>query len=275
MTDKVLHQSETISTTGDDKPPFTPEQIEEHKITPEELASAGYTEDIVEPPGKILGKFDNQDDLEKAYLELEKKYHGPSPNKTEALGDTPTSEAGDSDSEESGEEQDVRPDDNTAAVREAFASMQGGGEITEEVYSKFGEAGIPKQLVDHVAELEAFKANAESRDIQEGVGGQENYGQMLDWAAKNLSQGDQDIFDNIIDKGTVSEVRFAVDNLHGRMNNATQPKKSNLIKADSITTAARGYSTQEHMLADVQDPRYNSDPSFRDEVMAKVGKSSW
>jgi hypothetical protein len=75
--------------------------------------------------------------------------------------------------------------------------------------------------------------------------------------------------------GTPDEMRFAIKNLDARMRAETKSKQSNLIKADAIAHSEGGYKTQAHMLADMQDPRYHSDPSFRDKVMEKSFKSKF
>lgn len=282
MNSKVLHQSHSMPTDGvGEKPSFSPEQIEEYNITPEELASAGQNvEPQEEPQDKILGKFESQEDLEKAYKELEKKYHAAPRNKSEAPSAPPTEntveEGVADDGEETSEEaSDTEPNSNREAVGQAFAAFQEAGELTDEVVGEFEKAGIPKELVERVKELEDFKTQAENKSIQDDVGGEESYGAMLDWAGENLSEKEITVFDNIIDNGTPDEVRFAVNNLNGRMNNATTPKQSKLIKADAIATATGGYPSQAHMLADMNDPRYQSDPAFRDKVMSKSNSSKW
>ena len=75
MSERVLHQSHTIPTDGvGARPSFTPEQIEEYQITPEELSASGQATPEEEAEGKILGKFESQEDLTAAYIELEKKF---------------------------------------------------------------------------------------------------------------------------------------------------------------------------------------------------------
>tara|TARA_R110000824_G_scaffold301518_2_gene489499 strand:+ start:3572 stop:4429 length:858 start_codon:yes stop_codon:yes gene_type:complete len=285
MSDKVLHQSHTIPTDGvGEKPSFSPEQIEEYNITPEELAATGQAQPEEESSGKILGKFESQEDLEAAYKELEKKLHEPSDNQVQADDDTPTELPSDEVSE-AGDEKEPTLDDEEPAdtasgdagevVATAFEALQSDGEVTEDVYGKFEKAGISKELVDHVKELQQFKDQAGNRAIQDSIGGEDSYGKMVDWAGNNLSDKEIDIFDSIMDNGTPDEVQFAVSNLNSRMENATQPKQSRLIKADAIAAATGGYPSQAHMLADMKDPRYNSDPSFRDRVMAKSNSSAW
>lgn len=262
-----------------ERPAFTPEQIEEHNITPEELERAGQTPEPTPDSAKILGKFNSQEDLANAYQELEKKLHEAPKNKVDNDDKSPTNapseESSELDENEGDESTADTPEQEGSAVGSAFEALQQAGELTDDIVERFEEAGIPKELVAHVAELEQFKAESELKSIQEGVGGEGGYNSMVNWAADNLSENEITTFNNIIENGTADEIRFAVTNLNGRMANTTQPQKSKLIKADAISAASTGYPSQAHMLADMNDPRYHNDPSFRDKVMAKANKSNW
>jgi hypothetical protein len=282
MSERVLHQSHTIPTDGvGERPSFTPEQIVEYEITPEELSASGQATPEEEAGGKILGKFESQEDLTAAYIELEKKLHEPTDNKIQADDDTsselPSEEAGEPDSEE--EPEGVEPetnhtpsDDFREGISSAFETLQEDGEVTEQVYEKFEAAGIPREAVARIQELENYKESNELASVTSEVA---DYPALQEWAGANLSESEINVFDNIVENGTLEEMRFAVNNLNGRMQGNTAPKQSRLIKADAIAAATGGYPSQAHMLADMSDPRYNSDPAFRDKVMAKSNSSTW
>jgi hypothetical protein len=282
MSERVLHQSHTTPTDGvGARPSFSPEQIEEYKITPEELSASGQATSEEEAEGKILGKFESQEDLAAAYIELEKKLHEPTDNKIQADDDTsselPSEEAGEPDSEE--EPEGVEPetnhtpsDDFREGISSAFETLQEDGEVTEQVYEKFEAAGIPREAVARIQELENYKESNELASVTSEVA---DYPALQQWASANLSESEITTFDNIVENGTLEEMRFAVNNLNGRMQGNTAPKQSRLIKADAIAAATGGYPSQAHMLADMGDSRYQSDPAFRDKVMAKANSSTW
>ena len=282
MSDRVLHQSATMPTDGiGERPSFTPEQIEEYNITPEELAASGQATPAEESEGKILGKFASQEDLTAAYIELEKKLHEPSKDKVQAADDT-TPELPSDEVSESSDGEDVASDeadvsdppsnDSREGIAAAFEALQENGKVDDSVYEKFAEAGIPKELVEHVQELSQYKQANELKEVTSEVA---DYPALQRWAGDNLSESEIGIFDNIVENGTLDEMRFAVNNLNGRMQGITAPKQSRLIKADTIAAATGGYPSQAHMLADMDDPRYQSDPSFRDKVMVKSNNSVW
>jgi len=229
---------------------------------------------------KILGKFNSQSDLEAAYKELEKKLHEPSDNQVQADDDTPPELPSDevsepSDEEESAVDEKEQSDPSSNEAREgvasAFEAMQKAGEVTEEVYEKFEKAGVPKELVDHVQELENYKQANEMKSVTADV---EDYPALQKWAGDNLSESEISIFDNIVENGTLDEMRFAVNNLNGRMQGNTAPRQSRLVKADAIAQAEGGYESQAQMIADMGDPRYKKDPAYRAAVARKASKSN-
>ena len=229
---------------------------------------------------KILGKFNNQSDLENAYKELEKKLHEPSDNQVQADDDTPPELPSDEVSEASDEEESTSdetdvsdPQSNEAreGIASAFEAMQEAGEVDEGVYEKFAEAGIPKELVEHVQELTQYKQANELKEVTSEVA---DYPALQKWAGDNLSESEIGIFDNIVENGTLDEMRFAVNNLNGRMQGNTAPRQSRLIKADAIAQAEGGYESQAQMLADMGDPRYKQDSAYRAAVARKASKSN-
>tara|TARA_R110000824_G_scaffold101924_1_gene241981 strand:+ start:341 stop:1162 length:822 start_codon:yes stop_codon:yes gene_type:complete len=230
--------------------------------------------------GKILGKFNNQSDLENAYKELEKKLHEPSDNQVQADDDTPPELPSDEVSEASDEEEsasdeadvsDPPSNDSREGVTSAFEALQESGEVNEGVYEKFEQAGVPRELVDHVQELENYKQANEMKDVTSEVA---DYPALQKWAGDNLSESEIGIFDNIVENGTLEEMRFAVNNLNGRMQGNTAPRQSRLIKADAIAQAEGGYESQAQMIADMGDPRYQKDSAYRAAVARKASKSN-
>ena len=235
--------------------------------------------EAAEQPQKILGKFESQEDLAKAYQQLEKKFHAPSNNQTENTNtESPTlpSEqvSEDNTSEDNAEpsEENTNTEDNTerTGVVEAYQALQEAGEINDEIYSKFEEAGVPKELVDRVQELENYKAANEMKQMTAEV---EDYSALTEWAGKNLSESEIDTYDNIMQNGTPDEMRFAIKNLNARMGAETKSRQSNLIKADAIAQTEGGYESHAQMIEDMADPRYKKDEAYRAAVARKAQKS--
>ena len=240
---------------------------------------------------KNLGKFNNQEELEKAYQELEKKFSNDkktTANK-EAKGeisedkeqtDTTPEETAEKNNDLSEEElknkfNELPESDTKMAVSNAIKSMNEGTELTDEAFEAFESLGIPKELVTQHQELVKFKQEAEVTSLMNLAGGEEGYHNLTKWAQTNLSPEEVKVFDNIVDKGTVEEVSFAISNLHARYEALNQAPKSNLIKADAIVHAEGGYQSQAELQVDINSPEYETNPAFRDKVQAKLKRSKF
>ena len=237
--------------------------------------------EAAEQPQKILGKFDSQEDLQKAYQELEKKFHEPSNNQVQdnnvedsTLPSEQVSEDNNKEDNAEPSEENTNTEDNTerTGVVEAYQALQEAGEINDEIYSKFEEAGVPKELVDRVQELENYKAANEMKQMTAEV---EDYSALTEWAGKNLSESEITTYDNIMQNGTPDEMRFAIKNLNARMGAETKSRQSNLIKADAIAQTEGGYESHAQMIEDMADPRYKKDPAYRAAVARKASRSKF
>ena len=264
------HRNSVLITDNPEKPAFSEA---DKKFLAEQEAKE-------QPPEKILGKFDSQEDLQKAYQELEKKFHEPSNNQVQDNNVEDPTLPSEQVSEDNNKEDDAEPseentntEDNTerTGVTEAYQSLQEAGEINDEVYAKFEEAGVPKELVDHVQELENYKAANEMKQMTAEV---EDYSALTEWAGKNLSESEITTYDNIMQNGTPDEMRFAIKNLDARMRADNPKPKSNLIKADAVAQSSGAYESTAQVQRDMQDPRYTNDSAYRAKVHKKLAKSN-
>ena len=76
--------------------------------------------------------------------------------------------------------------------------------------------GLPRDLVDGYIAGQKALADNDVSEVQKVVGGQDNYAQLLDWSAKNLSQAEKDAFNDTIDNGSTEQVKIAVQGLMSR-----------------------------------------------------------
>ena len=234
--------------------------------------------------------FNNQEELEKAYQELEKKFSNDkktTANK-EAKGEiSEDKEQTDSKAEETEEKNTDNPEDlkakfeelpdsdTKAAVAKAIESLNNSSDLTDDVVQAFEALGIPKELVTQHKELQDFKAKQEVDNLMGLAGGEQGYANLTSWAQTNLSPEEVKVFDNIVDNGTSEEVSFAISNLQARYTAATTPAQSKLIKADAITQVEAGYQSQAEMIHDMSSPEYDANPAFRRKVSEKAKRSKF
>lgn len=278
--------------------PYTKEEIEKYDITKEQIDAASNLDNESvpansSPPKKILDKFESQDELVKAYKELEKKFSNENENENKKSKKPETVEAKtstDEDTTDSSTEEDTTlsegaknefnelPDSAVKeAVQEALTEFEETGEIGDAVYDAVESLGISKEIFKEHLELKKLQAEVEIKNFYDSVGGQENFEEVKVWASTNLSEGEQSVFNNIVDNGTNQEISFAIINLTARHSKSTEvkPMQSNLIKADTISQAEGGYNTQAEMIYDMQNPEYANNPAYQAKVEAKAKRSSF
>ena len=151
-----------------------------------------------EHEGLLAGKYKNAEDLEAAYLSLQKKL---------GQDEEPDYEESDEGYEEE-EEYDEEESDYAPAVSlineasEEFYANE--GQLSEETISRFSEMSS-QDLVNAYLEIQANNPQAPQQSVQmsesqvnsvqNAAGGEANYNRVIDWAADNLSDEAINAFD--------------------------------------------------------------------------------
>lgn len=278
-----LHQHRVQFGEGETTPSLTEEQAQELQASKESRTEP-------KPEELILGKFKTQEDLESSYLELQKKF---SNERTETT-DSPVNEGreaeeestslpsdeGDTSEDESTEEdteldEEASQDAPKVNVDKAFQALSEANELTEDVEKMFADAGISKEIVQQFKELSDFKATYEVNQIQEIVGGQEEYKSLMTWANDNMKQADIEVFDSIMENGTIEEMKIAVTNLKNSRGKGKEVLTDTFVKETSLSSGQSTYPNRAAMHIDMQDERYDTDPNFREMVYAKLKRSNF
>ena len=211
----------------------------------------------------IGGKFRSQEDLLKAYQELEKK---------QSQGEEePAAEA---EEEPADEEVPEVPPTEAALTRasEEFAK----GELTDETIeelSKMNSKDLIKAYVEFYSKNQQQQAvQVEAKEIYDSVGGEDAYQSMVAWAASNLSPDEITAYNEVTNTGSAAAVRFAVESLSNRYKNA-EGYEAPLVTGSKSAPKVQGYRSHAELVADIGDPRYERDPAFRADVEAKLARS--
>lgn len=210
-------------------------------------------------PEWLPEKFKSAEEMAKAYSELETKL---------------------SDGDKAPEETEVAEEAAREAVDKAgldFDSMSlefvANNGLTDETYQKLEDAGIPSYLVDQFIDGQQAVANQMRTEVFAQVGGEQEYSNMIEWAATNLEESAVNSFNEAIDSGDPNAAKLAISGLHAqyRMDNGTEPS---LITGQAADTSSGAFSSVAELTAAMSDPRYGRDPSYRKAVADKLAKSS-
>jgi hypothetical protein len=209
----------------------------------------------------IAGKFKSQDDLVKAYEELSKKLGSretPAPKLTDPITPKPVENAGQA-------ELDLTPFQN---------EYDQNGKLSEETYQKLQkEYRVGRNLIDEVIASRVAKVQSFQKEVFDSVGGQETFGQMLDWAKGNLAPSEQAAYDKAMASGDPGVIKLAVHAVHSKFN-AAFGSDPNLVGGRAGAAGIKPFRSLAELTQAMGDPRYEHDDAFRADVEKRVAIST-
>jgi hypothetical protein len=223
---------------------------------------------------QYAGKFKSAEDLEKAYLELQKK-----------LGQKEEEVVEDDSIQEETVESEPETEQSPVSKRVDFLK-----EASEEYYSNDNELKpetiqklkeMPsEELIEAYLELQknnpVAKAQPLSDDaaktIVDSVGGQDAYNDTLSWAADNLKPEEVAAYDNVVNSGNKDAIFFAVQALNQRYKDSVG-FEGQQISGRAPKTTIKGFRSNAELANAISDPRYRNDPAYRYDIEQKLAAS--
>ena len=275
-------------------PANDPVAIAEAEARDNETLEVG--EKLVSEQNELLaGKYKNAEELEKAYLELQKKQGETSTE--EAQPETTTEEPPQYYTEDGSVNYDTakevygeklsdifqNSEIDPFAMNEHFAKNEGS--LTDEMYQQLETAGLTRGLVDSYLEgvrqktgiqpqaEAATLSDAEIAEVHGIAGGKDGYEQLMNWASDNMSDADANNFDEVIETGNKAAVTFAVKALMGQYEDAVG-RDSNLVQGKASDNTGDVYRSMAEVVRDMNNPEYDRDPAVRADVQRKLERSN-
>lgn len=260
-----------------------------------------YSDAMMERPSYIPEKFFkdgkiNIKALAESYGELEKsRSNQPAqPASQPAQSQTPpagTPAAGDKAGEApktDGQNQQapaiIIPGVNQTAMEHYTKEITEGGKLSDGSYADLAKLGYPKNVVDsYVKGLMADSmvesavqqtriAVTEINAITESVGGQQGLEAMLNWAATNVPEADLKVYNEATGSADPAKVRMAVQGMFHAYKQAQGP---DLIGGrPAVPTGTQPFADANAVVKAMEDPRYDRDPSYREEVAKRLAVSN-
>ena len=258
--------------------PGTDTVTTEDTLTPDEQESLKVGEELVEQQENLLaGKYKNAEELEKAYVELQRKIGEKSEPDTEEV-ETET-ETVDEKSTEDAPEMSPVAELITSASDEYYSN---DGKLSPETLEKFSSMSsqdlvkaymeVQSQQPQGQAQEVADLSDADINTIKNYAGGEQAYRNITSWAADNLNQQSIQAFDNLVNTGSVEAIKLAVNGLKNQYEQANGYEGTMYTgKAPSSTKDV--FRSQAELVAAMSDRRYDNDPAYRQDVIAKLDRS--
>ena len=255
---------------------MTSSQVQANETPP---MSSQDIESLRDENGLIAGKFKTVEDMANSYKELEGK-----------LGQVSEEDQATEETEEQAEEGEFNAEeyygDGLASVLEEVGidaqditqRFTDTGEISEDDYSKLGEAGFSKQVVDTY--LDGLRGVGEGdeiptqqiQNIKDSVGGDQAYEQMANWCQENLSEQEIKAFDKITETADAPVIQLAVEGLYTRYQNA-MGVEPDLVTGRPAASGPNPYRSTAEVVAAMSDKRYGKDVSYTEDVQNRLAGS--
>ncbi len=246
-------------------------------LTAEEQNSLEVGEKLVaEQEGLLAGKYKSAEDLESAYLSLQKKLG----QTEEEEVDYEKSDEGYAEEEESNEEvSDDAP--AVSLINEASEEYYANdGTLSQETIERFSEMSST-DLVNAYLEIQANNpqatqsvemSDAQINSVQNAAGGEANYNRIVEWAASNLPDAQIEAFDSVVDTGNPAAIGIAFQGLQRQYDEANG-YEGRMLQGKAASSAGETFRSQAELVSAMGDPRYDTDEAYRDDVLRKLDNS--
>lgn len=242
---------------------------ESEVLTADEQDSLEVGEKLVaEQDGLLAGKYKNAEELESAYIELQKKLGGD-----------------DAEEVREGSEEEVTDEPDSPAmslISEASAEFYANeNSLTEETIEKFSDMSSKELVSAYIQSLknapaqqaaEVEMTDAQVNQVQNSVGGEKQYNEIVGWASQNLPKPQIDAFDSLISTGNTEMIKLAVAGLNASYADANG-YEGRTLQGKPAQSGGDTFRSQAELVAAMGDPRYENDPAYRADIIAKLDRS--
>ena len=242
-------------------------------LTSEEADSLRVGEEIAAQQEQLLaGKYKDAAELEKAYKELEAKLGEQEAETEQAEPEEETN-------------QDTSLSDNASLITDASEEYYSNeGKLSPETLEKF-KGMSSEDLVNAYIEVTNSPdwraapptasdiSDSQIDQVKSTVGGEEAYGNMVSWAGQNLDKQYVEAFDNIISNGDIGSIQLAVNGLKAQYEQANG-YEGKMYTGKAPQTTGDVFRSQAELVQAMSDRRYDNDPAYRQDVIAKLERSN-
>ena len=218
----------------------------------------------------LAGKYKDAQELESAYIELQKKLGGNT-----------------SETEEESEVENVEPEKEDKETEDKDTD---GSTILDSVWEQSLDDSFTEETVAELRKTDPIDlanqylnyrrtngpqelSEEQAKGLKDVVGGDEAYSNMISWANQALDPKEIDMFDKVMDKGDPLACYFAVRSLAYRYEDNTG-KQGQMITGTAPKTSGSQFRSQAEVVTAMSDPRYDRDPAYRQDIQQKLSRSN-
>ena len=244
----------------------------EGELTAEEQDSLKVGEALAEQEGKKLaGKFEDAEALEKAYIELQSKLGEPKEEKAEVKEEK--TEAKEEVKEEPKEEE---PD---YEFLDKLWEESKNEKYSDDILDKLNDmkpADVAQLYLNYRSSVDSEPqelTQEQATDLQKSVGGEKQYNTMLQWASNNFDEAEISRYDKVMESGDPDAAYFAVQALAAKYNDGVGVE-GKMLTGKPAKAEGDNFRSQAEVVRAMSDPRYESDPAYRQDIYDKLERSN-
>lgn len=149
------------------------------------------------------------------------------------------------------------------------------GDISAEARAALVKLGLPEKLINEHVENAKYRIRRERAEWFEPVGGEDGWKSLSEWAAANLADDEKTQINAML--GNPVLIKQGMLNLKARYEAATRSPEGALVVpgASEPGVSSVGFRTRAEQRAAFADPRYYTDPAYRDQVAARMRVSTY
>lgn len=240
-------------------------------LTPEEQDSLAVGEKLqAEQEGLLAGKYKSAEELEKAYVELQKK-----------LGENKEEEKASAEPEP--EDKPQLSEGATLITDASKEYFDNGNKLSPETLAKFSSLSSQDLIKAYmeVSQNPEFQQQAappaditesQINQIKNSAGGEKAYANIVNWAKSNLPQDQINAFDEVVNTGSVQAIQLAVSGLKAEYDNANGVE-GRMVTGKTAPNNGDVFRSQAELVRAMSDARYDNDPAYRQDVIEKLDRS--
>ncbi len=241
-------------------------------LTPEEQDSLQVGEQLSQQEEQIYaGKYKSAQELEKAYMELQSKLGEQEKGETEVAEKEP-------------EDKPTLSEGATLITSASDEYYANGNKLSPETLQKFSSMSSQdlinaymevQQLPEYQQAQQAPVEISESQvnQIKNAAGGEAAYSNIINWAKSNLEAEQINAFDDVVNTGSVQAINLAVAGLKAQYDNANGVE-GRMVTGKAPTNSGDVFRSQQELVAAMNDPRYDRDPAYRQDIIEKLDRSN-
>jgi hypothetical protein len=237
-------------------------------------------------PELLLGKFKSQEDLAKAYQELEKKL-GQAPQPTPAPEDAPQPQGYTAEQavEVYGKDAVEALATKGIDLADVMFKADNGQDISEHYDTLAETFGVPRQVVEnYVSKAQPVQTQSPALSEQDAaqlkamVGGEDGFQQLSQWAANNLQPQELADYNAVVDSGNKAAISWALKAIQARVAAPDAVVEPKLIGGGEVPAVAKFESQQQVLDAmnkrnDRGQKLYDVDDAYRQKVKDLLARS--